>query len=154
MDDALSLLAPELVFLDWDVSTPDELFARLADELAPAGFVRDTWLDAISAREQAHPTGLRTLGAGIALPHADAEHTARPFIAVVKPRVPVTFAPMAGMGDPVAAELVICLGFTHADDQVGALQHLMNVFMDEARVRTVMAQASPTGLVEVLAAGE
>ncbi len=148
----MSLIRPELVFFDWDVATPAALFAQLARRLLRGGYVRETWLDAVSARERAYPTGLQTLAAGIALPHADAEHVARPFIAIVRPREPVSFEAMAGMGDPVPAELVIVLGLTHAADQVNALQHLMNVFMDEDRVREVMAQTSAQGMIDALSA--
>ncbi len=146
------LFRPDLTFLDWDCVDVDDLFDRLDAVLLPTGYVRPSWRAAVAERERAYPTGLMTAACGIALPHADAEHTARPFIAVVRPVRPVTFEPMAGLGDAVPAELVVCLGFTHDIEQVGALQHLMNVFMDVERVGRVLAQTTPEGLIAALAA--
>ena len=146
-----TLFRADLTFVGWDCTTRDELFDRLDEVLLPRGFVQATWRAAVAARERAYPTGLQTMTCGIALPHADAEHTAQPFIVVVKPARPVVFEPRAGMGDEVPAELVICLGFTHDAAQVGALQRLMNVFMDEDRAENVRAQDTPEGLARALA---
>lgn len=137
--------------MGWDVATPAELLTRLDGELRRGGFVDDAWLEAVLARERRYPTGLQTVAAGIALPHADAGHVTTPFIAVVKPQVPVAFEPMAGLGGPVPAELVICLGMTHAEEQVAVLQGIMDVFASEERARAALAQATPQGLIDALA---
>ena len=50
-DNAEALFSPELVFFDWECATPDEVFTRLEDELAPRGYIADGWLDAVRARE-------------------------------------------------------------------------------------------------------
>lgn len=145
------LITSDLVFMGWDASTPGAVFTRLNQVLLPAGYVHPTWEAAVAERERLYPTGLATPDGGIALPHADPPHVARPFIAVVKPASPVVFRPIAGMGGPVPAELIICLGFTNAMEQLAALQHLMNVFMDETRAARVLAQTTPEGLAAALA---
>ena len=111
-----------------------------------------TWREAVGARERVFPTGLKTIGCGLALPHADAEHTLAPFIAIARPAAPVPFEPMGGIGSTVPADIVIALGFNHADDQIGALQHLMGVFADEERAHAVLAAATPEELVAELSA--
>ena len=145
-----ALMRPKLVFMGWDVATPAELLTRLNGELRRGGFVDDAWLEAVLARERRYPTGLHTVAAGIALPHADAEHVTAPFIAIVKPQAPVTFEPMAGLGGSVSAELVICLGVTHAEEQVAALQGIMDAFASEERARAALAQTTPQGLIDAL----
>ena len=85
--------------------------------------------------------------AHIAIPHTDPDYVARPYIAVIKPAVPVTFNAMAGMGDPVAAQIVINLGITHEGGQVEALQALMNIFMDAEAAADVLGQTDPKGMV-------
>ena len=81
----------------------------------------------------------------------DPEHIVEPYIAVVKPPRPVTFDFMAGMGDPVDAELVINLGITRDGGQVQVLQELMNLFQDEAAVADIMAQTTGEGMVAAIA---
>ena len=99
-DNAEMLFSPELVFFDWECATPDEVFARLEDELAPRGLLAPGWLDAVRTREDAYPTGLAMPAANIAIPHTDPGFVAKPYIAVVKPAAPVVFSAMAGMGAP------------------------------------------------------
>ncbi|HIU04381.1 MAG TPA: PTS sugar transporter subunit IIA [Candidatus Coprousia avicola] len=145
-----TLFDPALTFWGWSCPAPGELFSRLADELEARGLVAPTWRDAVAAREEVYPTGLATASCGIALPHADAEHIVRPFIALVRPAAPVPFQPMGGIGDVVDAELVMALGFTHAEDQIGALQHVMEVFADEHTGDALRAATSPAELIALL----
>ena len=81
----------------------------LGRHLRAGGYVADTWLDAIRERERAYPTGLACQELGVAIPHADPCHIIKPYIAVVRPKTPVAFEPMAGMGDMVGAQLIVNL---------------------------------------------
>lgn len=145
-----SLFKPELVFFDLEAASAPELFDELYAKLAPLGYVRESWPAAIKEREAAYPTGLVTPGAPVAIPHVDPEHIERPYIAVVKPASPVTFEFMAGMGDPVPAELVVNLGITREGGQVQVLQALMDLFADEAAVADIMAQTTGEGMVSAI----
>ena len=40
----LELFRPELVFFDFEAANSDELFEKLANELAPYGYIKDSWL--------------------------------------------------------------------------------------------------------------
>ena len=51
MADNEALFTPELVFFDWECATPDEVFARLEDELAPRTAV--AVIDAIVDKKKA-----------------------------------------------------------------------------------------------------
>lgn len=146
----LDLLTPDLVFFNWAPTTPQEVFELLSRELVPLGLAAPSWRDAVGDRERVFPTGLQTASCGIALPHADAAHVRKPFIAVVHPNAAVPFEPMGGMGAVVKAKLIIALGFNHADDQIGALQHLMGVFGDEARGRAALEAKDPNTLIDIL----
>lgn len=145
-----TLFDSDLTFWGWSCTTPNDLFARLADELEVRDLVAPTWRAAVGAREEVYPTGLATASCGIALPHADAKHIIRPFIALVRPASPIPFQPMGGIGDTVDAELVMALGFTHAEDQIGALQHVMEVFANEHTGDALRAATSPAELIALL----
>lgn len=144
--DASGLLRPELVFLGVDAKDEHELFEELEGRLMPRGLITDDWLERIESRESQYPTGLHTKTIGIALPHADG-CVREGYIAVVKPARPVVFRPMAGIGGPVEASLVLNLGVTRDGGQVEVLQQLMNVFMDGEAVTEIMAQITPEGMV-------
>ena len=146
-----ALFKPELVFFDIEADDANALFDALYERLREAGYVRESWPDAIRERERDYPTGLLTPTAAVAIPHVDPAHIERPYIAVIKPPRPVTFEFMAGMGDPVPAELIVNLGITRDGGQVQVLQELMNLFQDEDAVADIMAQTTGEGMVSAIA---
>ncbi len=145
------LFTPDLVFFDFEASDRAEFFTKLGEELSARGYIKDTWFDAITEREKNYPTGLACQAIKVAIPHTDPEHLEKPYIAVIKPAKPVVFDAMAGMGDPVPAELIVNLGLLqHAEGQVAVLQALMGIFMDEGACAEVMAQDTPEGMVATM----
>lgn len=145
------LFKPELVFFDFEAADRDDFFTKLGEELNARGYIKDTWHAAITEREANYPTGLACQAIKVAIPHTDPEHLEKPYIAVIKPKTPVVFEHMAGMGDPVPAELIVNLGLLqHADGQVAILQALMGVFMDDAAVADIMAQDTADGMVATM----
>ena len=142
-----TLFCEALTFCDCELGGSDDVFELLERHLRAGGYVADTWLDAIREREPAYPPGLSCQELGVAIPHADPCHIIKPYIAVVRPKTPVAFEPMAGMGDTVGARLIVNLGLkgnTEAgeeDDgawQVEALQALMEIFMDADKVDEIL----------------
>ena len=148
-----SLFRPELVFFDFEATDEWDFFAKMSDTLKERGYVRDSWHDAICAREKSFPTGLQFEKIGIAIPHVDPENIVKPYIAIIKPKAPIDFAPMADMVDhPVHTELIINLGLlAHAEDQVAVLQAMMGIFMDEEATAEIMAQDTPEGIIDAIA---
>lgn len=145
------LFTPELVFFDFEAKDRFEFFNKMSEILVEKGYVKDTWLDAILTREKNYPTGLQFEHIAVALPHVDPENLIKPYIAVIKPKEPIVFEGMAGIGGDVPAELIVNLGLlAHAEGQVAVLQALMGVFMDEASVADITAQTTPEGMVETM----
>lgn len=145
------LFKPELVFFDIEAKDSAALFTQLGERLRRAGYIKETWFDAIAKREREYPTGLACQAIRVAIPHTDQEHIKRPYIAVVRPQTPVVFEAMAHMGDDVPAELIVNLGLmAHEDGQVAVLQALMGIFMDAEASAEILSQRTEEGMVEVL----
>lgn len=144
-----SLFKPELVFFDVEAEDAERLFNELDRLLRERGYVKDTWLEAILARERSYPTGLEFEKVSVAIPHVDPEHIVKPYIAVVVPKGTVSFSPMADMVDhPVEAQLVVNLGLlAHAEGQVAVLQAMMEIFMSEDATNDILAQTTGQGMV-------
>lgn len=147
----IDLFKPELVFFDLEAADRHDLFRQLGAALASQGYIEDTWYEAIVERERNFPTGLQLEAVAVALPHVDPVHLKKPYIAVIRPRMPIVFEGMAGIGGDVPAELIVNLGLTgHAEGQVAVLQALMNVFLDGAAVADIMAQTTPEGVAAAM----
>lgn len=146
-----SLFTPELVFFDFEASDRVDFFTKMSHILMDKGYVKESWLDAIMTREKNYPTGLAFEHISVALPHVDPEHLVKPYIAVIKPKEPVIFEGMAGIGGDIPAELIVNLGLlAHAEGQVAVLQALMGVFMEEDTVADIRAQTTPEGMVDTM----
>lgn len=147
----IDLFKPELVFFDFEAADRFDFFKKLGAELDARGYIKDTWYDAILEREKNYPTGLACQAISVAIPHTDPEHLEKPYIAIIKPKTPIEFEAMAGMGDPVQAEFIVNLGLlAHADGQVAILQALMGVFMEESAVADILAQETPEDMVAAM----
>lgn len=145
------LFKPELVFFDFEATDREDFFTKLGQKLNESGYIKDTWFDAITTREANYPTGLACQAIKVAIPHVDPEHLAKPYIAVIKPKNPIVFEHMAGMGDPVETELIVNLGLLqHAEGQVAVLQALMGIFMDDVAVADILSQTTAEGMVETM----
>ena len=79
------VVTKELVFPQVEASTKEEVISLLADALEKQGFVKDTYKDAILAREKEYPTGLPSTSPMVAIPHADNNHVNTTSIAVAEP---------------------------------------------------------------------
>ena len=147
-----SLFRPELVFFDFEATDEWDFFKQMQRQLQDMGYVKEGWYDAITQREKSFPTGLQFEKIGIAIPHVDPENIVKPYIAVIKPKTTIDFAPMADMVDhPVHTELIINLGLlAHAEDQVAVLQAMMGIFMDEEATADIMSRDSAEDIIEAI----
>ena len=147
----IDLFKPELVFFDFEAADRFEFFKKMFAKLTELGYVKETWLEGIETREKNYPTGLAFEKISVALPHVDPEYLIKPYIAVIKPKEPIVFEGMGGIGGEVPASLIVNLGLlAHAEGQVAVLQALMNVFMNEESVNEIMAQATPEDMVATM----
>ena len=147
----IDLFKPELVLFDFEAADRFDFFKKVEAVLLEGGYIKDTWYDAITTREKDFPTGLQFETVAVALPHVDPEHLIKPYIAVVRPKRPIVFEGMAGIGGEIPAELIVNLGLTeHAEGQVAVLQALMGVFLEADAVKDIMAQDTPEGMVATM----
>lgn len=147
----LDLFKPGLVFFDFEARDRHDFFQKMFEILKEGGYVKESWLEGIETRERSYPTGLAFETIPVALPHVDPEHLLRPYIAIIKPKSPIAFEGMAGMGGEVPAQLIVNLGLTeHAEGQVAVLQALMALFLEQDKVSDIMAQTTREGMVDAM----
>ncbi|AMD87373.1 PTS sugar transporter subunit IIA [Actinomyces radicidentis] len=124
------LLKRDLIQLDWNVEDQEDFFNRMVEKLRASGYVEDTFLDAIKAREEIYPTALPTQPEAIAIPHSDAIHVIEPFIASTRLAKPVLWHEMANNDETHPVRFIFMLGFKKEDGHVELLQILLENFQD------------------------
>lgn len=129
-----SMFDERLIFLDVEGEELKELFEEIAKRLQQQGFVNEQYLEGLLAREQTFPTGLITQYLNIGLPHSEPAYVEKPFIAIVRLKNEVK---MKQMGDSQEMQVkdLFFLGIKEPKEQVGLLQSLMALFMDEGFVK-------------------
>jgi len=123
-----SLFDPTLVRLGLESQDKREAISQLANTLLAARKVRESYLEAVLARESEFPTGLPTPGAAIAIPHTDPEHCLQPAVAVGILRDAVAFEEMGSPGTALQVPIVFLLSITSPEDHVQWLSRLASAF--------------------------
>lgn len=124
-------LDESIILLNLEGETKEEVLTTMGNNLIEKGLVKETFTDAIIAREAEFATGLPTGGVSVAIPHTDVEHVNRKTISVAVLKDPVAFGVM---GDPVettSVKIVFMLAMDEAHSQLTLLQRLMQIFQDE-----------------------
>lgn len=124
----------ELVSINVEVDSEEQLFSYVAKRLKEGRYVKDSYLEGITKREEEFPTGLITKNLNIALPHSDPEHIREPFIYVVRINNNLTVKQM-GDNQEMKVKDFFFLGIKEPSGQVGVLQSLMNLFMNDDFVK-------------------
>lgn len=139
---SLSLMRPRAL------SAADVLRA-VADQALEQGFVRDTFGDALLAREKEFPTGLPT-PLPVAIPHTEPEHVLRPALAAVLLDPPVEFGEMGGADRTVAVRLAVVLMVTDPGSQVGLLSRLIMALRQPDLEATLAGADTPEALADAV----
>ena len=91
------LVRPEGIIANLAADTREAALRAMATRLVDERYCKASFVEAILARERAHPSGLPMAGHKIAIPHTDAEHVERSTILFARLNRPVEFR---SMGDP------------------------------------------------------
>lgn len=124
------MLFRSLIQLDMEAANQTEVFERMAEILYQQGFVKDTYLEALKSREESYPTALPIEPYPVAIPHTNAEHIIRPFIAPVRLKEAIQWREMANNDAVHQVRFIFMLGFLKSDEHVELLQILVENFQN------------------------
>lgn len=136
------LVEPKLVYLNLEAKDSKEALTKLAGKLLDAGYVKDTFTDAVLAREVEFPTGLDFGSMGIAIPHTDSIHVNKQAIAIAVLKEPVEFVEMGTEDDKVKAECMFMMAIEKPESQITFLSKMMDMFQTEGRLEAIKAAKS------------
>ena len=109
MEQRILSLKKELVWLDIDYSSKENLFQEVGKKLYEMGYVKDSFANALSEREKNFPTGLATEPFQVAIPHTDSIHVQKEAIACIRLLNPIKFRDVGDDENEVDAEFVFVL---------------------------------------------
>jgi len=132
-------IVPEAVNLGMDAENASEVIRNIGGKLLYAGYVRETFTDAVLVREKSIPTGLPLSGKyNAAIPHTDVEHVIKSGIGLATLSRPVAFQNMVSPEEMVEVRLVFVLALDQPKSQIEMLQEVAQVLQRPGVVNALM----------------
>ena len=132
------MLKEELILLDMECKSREEVLITLSNLLYKSGAVKNTFQEAVLKREVIYPTGLPADAFDIAIPHTDGEHTIFPAMAVGVLKEPVVFQQMGSPEIELKPRLVMMLAINDPKTQLGTLMKIMDVIQNEDKLKKII----------------
>ncbi len=144
------MIHKELIYINLQAKKKEDVIEKLADELFSAGKVKETFKEAVLAREKEYPTGLPLGNYNIAMPHTFAQHVVEPAIAVAKLETPVIFTEMGTTDTELPVSLIMMMAVSEPKEQVGLLKKILQVFSDSEVLQELMESTTVQDMYETL----
>ncbi|SFL47959.1 PTS sugar transporter subunit IIA [Pelosinus propionicus] len=140
----------KVIAVGLEVRDREDALRQMSQMLYKAGYVRDTYSEAIIRRERSFPTGLPTGENGVAIPHTDICHVIAPMIAVGIFKTPVEFQNMGDIEEAIHVKIIFMLAMNHCDNQVKLLSELMQIIQDQSLLNQLCITQSVTDISRLL----
>lgn len=147
MDDIT--ISEELVFSDATGSF-EEVIRQVSAKLQQMHIVKDSYPDAVVAREKEYPTGLDGMYGAFAIPHTYSEHCNHSALSVIRPKEPMRFVRMDDHNDTVDCALIVLLAIDDPKKQLPMLRKLMKAMQDEETFRILSQEKCAHVVAETL----
>ena len=139
-----------VIHLNLEGDTKEDVLTEMGRHLVSKGLVKESFINAIIAREGEFPTGLPTAGIAVAIPHTDVEHVNRKTISVGVLKNAVDFGVMGDDSKTTPVRLVFMLAMDEAHAQLSLLQSLSNIFQDEDTLKSLVEAKDKTNDKQIL----
>lgn len=145
----MSNVHEELILVNVEAENYEEAIRKVGKRLFDNGYVKDTYIDAVVAREVDFPTGLHLEGIDIAMPHTAGIHVNTPAVCVAKLAKPVEFSHMGDPETKVQATLLFMMAIKNPDEQIETLQAVMGIFTNQEAIEELKAAKTEAELFSV-----
>ena len=143
-------LKKELIWLDMDFSTKEELFQKAGKKLYELGYVKDTFANALIEREKSFPTGLATEPYQVAIPHTESIHVNKEAITCIRLLKPIKFRDVGDEENEINAEFVFVLCILEPDKQIDVLKALIETLSNEKIMKSIKEAETSDEVYKIL----
>ncbi|MDF2548400.1 MAG: hypothetical protein K0R93_3298 [Anaerosolibacter sp.] len=123
---------------------------KMADALQHAGYVKDSFSQAIIQREKIFATGLPLEVYGVAIPHTDPHHVEVEMISIATLKEPISFGVMGNPEEKIAVNIVFMLAMKDSSAQLELLATLMCIIQDTSILKKIYETQNPRELMALL----
>lgn len=133
------------------LSVKEDILSYMAACLLRHGYTKESYREAVLARERVYPTGLGGETIGIAIPHTDIVHVIKPAICLCILKDPVEFGLMGGDdAETVRVSVVFMLALREPEKQLEVLQMVITMLEQEHYLKSLLQCCSAEEALAVL----
>ncbi|MGO0907609.1 PTS sugar transporter subunit IIA [Clostridioides difficile] len=136
--ESMRIISSNLIFKDIEVSSNEDALKFLGQRLFDEQYVKESYIEAVIAREKKYATGLPTGIYGVAIPHTDIVHVNEPGIAVGILNEPVKFIMMGTDDTEIDVKVIFMLAVKEPQEQLQLLERLMTILQDENMLNNII----------------
>lgn len=143
-------LQKSLILMEMEADDSQDVFKQLGGALIKEGYAKDSYIDALAAREKDYPTGLDIDGFGVAIPHTDVSHVNKAGTAIAVLKSPVTFIQMGTDDEEVEVKLVFMLSVTDPNAHIDELQKILAIIQDTNVLDQIANAKDAQKIIEII----
>lgn len=139
-----------IFLLDYEARDKNDVLNRMSDEFIQRKLVKESFKEAIIARENVFPTGMSVNGIGIAIPHTDIEQVYISQIGIARLKDEVIFNEMGNDENQVNIKLVFMLALQKPHEQITILQKLIFLFQNKEFISDICECKNTEEMLDIL----
>lgn len=139
-----------LIVAGLDAEEDREVLEKLGRVVVREGYAKESYVDALIAREKEYPTGLDVDGIGVAIPHTSVEHVNKVGIAIAVLDRPVAFVQMGTDDETTAVRLVFMLAVVDPNAHIDQLQRIVEIIQDKRVLEKLMGAKDPEKIIQII----
>ncbi|MCX9066369.1 PTS sugar transporter subunit IIA [Citrobacter portucalensis] len=145
-----SRLEPELILLNEAPLDRNIVFNSVSKLLLSKNYVEQSYLEALIAREENHPTAMQLEKMGIAIPHVDVEHVREEKLVVVTCPEGIVFNQAEDPDSTMKVNVIFFLLLKEKDAHLEFLMKLISLFQRSSEMDQILWSKSKDDVMELL----
>ncbi|MDD6526146.1 MAG: PTS sugar transporter subunit IIA [Firmicutes bacterium] len=144
------MLRKDLIVLNLEGTTSSEILREFGQKFVEVGVAKDTFCDALVAREEKYPTGLPAKAFDIAVPHTFKEHINEPAMGVGIVKNHVMFHQMGSPEIDLYPRVLFMLAVKDPTQQIETLKKIMKLIQSEDKLEKILNSKSEDEIFDLL----
>ncbi|MCX9003556.1 PTS sugar transporter subunit IIA [Citrobacter portucalensis] len=145
-----SRLEPELILLNEAPLDRNIVFNSVSNLLLSKNYVEQSYLEALIAREENHPTAMQLEKMGVAIPHVDVEHVREEKLVVVTCPEGIVFNQAEDPDSTMKVNVIFFLLLKEKDAHLEFLMKLISLFQRSNEMDQILWSKSKDDVMELL----
>ncbi|MBE5968031.1 MAG: PTS sugar transporter subunit IIA [Lachnospiraceae bacterium] len=143
-------LKESIIITGLDAASYEDVMHQIGGRLVQEGYAKESYVDALIAREKEFPTGLDVDGVGVSIPHTDVSHVNREGIAIGVLNQPVTFVQMGTDDETVEVRLIFMLAVVNPSEHIDQLQRIITIIQDKDFLNRLLEVKNAKQIIKII----